>query len=137
MVPGLLPAAGAPAITAQVGTEPACAPHVLPAMLMLGLGRGMGMMTSVSQATGSVAPRDSGAASATFNTAQQVGGSIGTALLNTIAASVTARCLTAHVGPGANRRALQAEATVLVNADRAPTPQSAQERTPEPVDTAT
>ncbi|MFJ9725324.1 MFS transporter [Streptomyces sp. NPDC101209] len=160
MVPGLLLAAGALAIIAQVGTEPAYASHVLPAMLMLGLGMGTAMMTSVSLATGSVAPRDSGAASATFNTAQQVGGSIGTALLNTIAASVTARYLTAHAGPGVNRRALQAEATVhgfnvatwwamgalllaaliaavVVNADRAPTPQSAQERTPEPVDTAT
>ncbi|ALV33965.1 MFS transporter [Streptomyces sp. CdTB01] len=160
MVPGLLLAAGALAIIAQVGTEPAYASHVLPAMLMLGLGMGTAMMTSVSLATGSVAPRDSGAASATFNTAQQVGGSIGTALLNTIAASVTARYLTAHAGPGANRRALQAEATVhgfnvatwwamgalllaaliagvVVNAERAPTPRSAQERTPEPVDTAT
>ncbi|MGW3092670.1 MFS transporter [Streptomyces sp. NPDC001102] len=160
MVPGLLLAAGALAIIAQVGTEPAYASHVLPAMLMLGLGMGTAMMTSVSLATGSVAPRDSGAASATFNTAQQVGGSIGTALLNTIAASVTARYLTAHAGPGANRRALEAEATVhgfnvatwwamgalllaaliagvVVNAERAPTPRSAQERTPEPVDTAT
>jgi EmrB/QacA subfamily drug resistance transporter len=160
MVPGLLLAAGALAIIAQVGTEPAYASHVLPAMLMLGLGMGTAMMTSVSLATGSVAPRDSGAASATFNTAQQVGGSIGTALLNTIAASVTARYLTAHAGPGVNRRALQAEATVhgfnvatwwamgalllaaliagvVVNADRAPVLQGAQERTPEPVDTAT
>ncbi|MFD8300887.1 MFS transporter [Streptomyces sp. NPDC059690] len=160
LVPGLLLAAGALAIIAQVGTEPAYASHVLPAMLMLGLGMGTAMMTSVSLATGSVAPRDSGAASATFNTAQQVGGSIGTALLNTIAASVTARYLTAHAGPGVNRRALQAEATVhgfnvatwwamgalllaaliagvVVNADRAPVLQGAQERTPEPVDTAT
>ena len=159
MVPGLLVAAGALAITAQVGTEPAYASHILPGMLMLGLGMGTAMMTSVSLATGSVAPRDSGAASATFNTAQQVGGSIGTALLNTIAATVTARYLTAHAGPGANPRSVQAEATVhafnvatwwamgslllaatiaglVVNADRAPTPQAAQERTPEPVDTA-
>jgi EmrB/QacA subfamily drug resistance transporter len=159
MVPGLLLAAGALAIIAQVGVEPAYASHILPAMLMLGLGMGTAMMTSVSLATGSVPPRDSGAASATFNTAQQVGGSIGTALLNTIAATVTARYLTAHAGPGVNRRQLAAEATVhgfnvatwwamgalllaaliagvVVNADRAPTPQAAQERTPEPVDTA-
>ncbi|MFF4358619.1 hypothetical protein [Streptomyces sp. NPDC001604] len=102
---------------------------------------------------------DSGVASATFNTARQVGGSIGTALLNTIAATVTARYLTAHAGPGVDPRSLQAEATahgfdvatwwamgslqpaatiagLVVNADRAPTPQTAQERTPEPVDTA-
>jgi EmrB/QacA subfamily drug resistance transporter len=159
MVPGLLVAAGALAIIAQVGVEPAYASHILPGMLMLGLGMGTTMMTSVSLATGSVAPRDSGAASATFNTAQQVGGSIGTALLNTIAATVTARYLTAHAGPGVNKQLLGAKAAVhgfnvatwwamgslllaaliagvVVNADRVPTPQSVQERAPEPVDSA-
>ncbi|MER5442382.1 MFS transporter [Streptomyces sp. NPDC002790] len=112
MVPGLVLAAGGLAIIAQVGTEPAYASHLLPGMLMLGLGMGTAMMTSVSLATGSVAPQDAGAASATFNTAQQVGGSIGTALLNTIAASVTARYLTEHATPGADRRALASRAAV-------------------------
>ncbi|MGI5457302.1 DHA2 family efflux MFS transporter permease subunit [Streptomyces sp. CA-249302] len=158
MVPGLLVAAGGLAIIAQVGVEPAYASHVLPGMIMLGLGMSTAMMTSVSLATGSVAPRDSGAASATFNTAQQVGGSIGTALLNTIAASVTATYLTAHAGPGVDKQLLAAKATVhgfnvatwwalaalllaaviagvVVNADRAPTPQSAEKQAPEPVDT--
>ncbi|MFF9621861.1 MFS transporter [Streptomyces griseosporeus] len=159
MVPGLLLAAGALALIAQVGVEPAYASHILPGMIMLGLGMGTAMMTSVSLATGSVAPRDSGAASATFNTAQQVGGSIGTALLNTIAASVTSRYLTAHGGPGVDRRALQAEATVhgfnvatwwamgalllaaliagvVVDAPRAPAPRGP-EAAPEPVETRT
>ncbi|MBO1334847.1 MFS transporter [Streptomyces sp. VRA16 Mangrove soil] len=112
IVPGLVVAAGGLAIVAQVGTEPAYASHVLPGMILLGLGMGTAMMTSVSLATGSVAPQDAGAASATFNTAQQVGGSIGTALLNTIAASATTRYATAHAGPGVDRRALAAEATV-------------------------
>ncbi|MEU6377753.1 MFS transporter [Streptomyces sp. NPDC046909] len=112
IVPGLLVGAGGLAVIAQVGVEPAYASHVLPGMLMLGLGMSTAMMTSVSLATGSVAPQDSGAASATFNTAQQVGGSIGTALLNTIAASVTARYATAHAGPGVDRRELAARATV-------------------------
>ncbi|MER6356765.1 MFS transporter [Streptomyces sp. NPDC001634] len=157
MVPGLLLAAGALALIAQVGVEPAYASHVLPGMLMLGLGMGTAMMTSVSLATGSVAPRDSGAASATFNTAQQVGGSIGTALLNTIAASVTTRYATAHAGPGVNPRVLEARAAVhgfnvatwwamgalllaaliaatVVDADRAPTPQDHETPVPEPVD---
>ncbi|MER7841005.1 MFS transporter [Streptomyces sp. NPDC096040] len=160
LVPGLLVAAGALALIAQVGVEPAYASHILPGMLMLGLGMGTAMMTSVSLATGGVAPRDSGAASATFNTAQQVGGSIGTALLNTIAASVTTRYATAHAAGIPDRRLLAAKATVhgfnvatwwamaalllgalvagvVVNADRAPAPRDAQERTPEPVDSAT
>ncbi|MEV7977309.1 DHA2 family efflux MFS transporter permease subunit [Streptomyces sp. NPDC086519] len=160
IVPGLLLAAGALALIAQVGVEPAYASHILPGMLMLGLGMGTAMMTSVSLATGNVAPRDSGAASATFNTAQQVGGSIGTALLNTIAASVTTRYATAHAAAVPDRALLAAKAAVhgfnvatwwamaalllgalvagvVVNADRAPTPQAARERTPEPVESAT
>ncbi|MHB9859577.1 DHA2 family efflux MFS transporter permease subunit [Streptomyces sp. YIM S03343] len=160
IVPGLLVAAGALALIAQVGVEPAYASHILPGMLMLGLGMGTAMMTSVSLATGSVAPQDSGAASATFNTAQQVGGSIGTALLNTIAASVTTRYLTAHAAPGADRRLLQAQATVhgfnvatwwamgslllaaliaavVIDAPHAPMPHRAEEAVPQPVESAT
>ncbi|WOX12041.1 MFS transporter [Streptomyces sp. N50] len=160
MVPGLLVAAGALALIAQVGVEPAYPKYILPGMLMLGLGMGTAMMTSVSLATGGVAPRDSGAASATFNTAQQVGGSIGTALLNTIAATVTTRYATAHAGPGANKRLLEAKAAVhgfnvatwwamasillaaliagvLVNADRVPTPGAVAKETPQqPVETS-
>lgn len=160
MVPGLLLAAGALALIAQVGVEPAYASHVLPGMLMLGLGMGTTMMTSVSLATGGVAPRDSGAASATFNTAQQVGGSVGTALLNTIAASVTTRYATAHARLGADPGELRARAAVhgfnvatwwamgalllaaliagtVVNADRAPTSQDRAAPAPEPVETIT
>lgn len=159
IVPGLLLASGALALIAQVGVEPAYASHILPGMLMLGLGMGTAMMTSVSLATGSVPPRDSGAASATFNTAQQVGGSIGTALLNTIAASVTARYATAHAAPGVDRRMLEAQATVhgfnvatwwamgalllgaliagtVIDAPYAPTPHTAGEPVPQPVESA-
>ena len=46
-----------------------------------------------------VAPQDAGVASATLNTGQQIGGSIGTSLLNTLAASATASYLTAHITP--------------------------------------
>jgi EmrB/QacA subfamily drug resistance transporter len=157
IVPGLLLAAGALAIIAQVGVAPAYASHILPGMLMLGLGMGTAMMTSISLATVSVAPRDAGAASATFNTAQQVGGSIGTALLNTIAASVTTRYATAHAAPGVDRRALASRAAVhgfnvatwwamgalllaaliagvVVNADRMPAPEGRPAPVPEPVE---
>jgi hypothetical protein len=44
-----------------------------------------------------VAPEDAGVASASVNTGQQLGGSIGTSLLNTVAAGATAAYLTAHV----------------------------------------
>jgi EmrB/QacA subfamily drug resistance transporter len=61
-------------------------------------GAGMGLIFGMAAATGTfgVAPRDAGVASASINTGQQLGGSIGTALLNTIAASATASYLADH-----------------------------------------
>ena len=49
--------------------------------------------TAIANATLGVEPSDSGVASATVNASQQVGGSLGVALLSTIAASATARYL--------------------------------------------
>jgi len=62
----------------------------------MGFGMGVTFMAAISTATSRVAPHEQGAASATLNTMQQVGGSIGTALLNTIAASATTSWLTDH-----------------------------------------
>ncbi|MGW8796920.1 MFS transporter [Streptomyces sp. NPDC055775] len=59
--------------------------HVLPNLLFLGLGLGMVFATVMNLATYGVAVRDAGVASAMVSTSQQVGGSIGTALLNTLA----------------------------------------------------
>ncbi len=44
-----------------------------------------------------MAQRDAGIASASVNTGQQLGGAIGTALLNTIAASATTSYLASHL----------------------------------------
>lgn len=64
--------------------------HVLPPLVCLGLGLGMIFATAMNLATAGVAARDAGVASAMVNTSQQVGGSIGTALLNTLATSAAA-----------------------------------------------
>jgi EmrB/QacA subfamily drug resistance transporter len=64
--------------------------HVLPASLVFGLGLGTVFGFASNTATRTVQPRDSGVASAMVNVAQQVGAAIGTALLNTVAATVTA-----------------------------------------------
>ena len=64
--------------------------HVLPGLVVTGLGLGLIFAPSTASATAGIAPRDAGAASAMVNTAQQIGGSMGTALLNTIAV-ITAR----------------------------------------------
>ena len=63
--------------------------HVLPGLLVMGLGLGLVFAPAMSSATLGVEPSDAGVASATVNTMQQIGGSIGTALLSTLAASAT------------------------------------------------
>lgn len=66
---------------------------VLPALIGIGLGMGLIFSAAFNTATAGVAPQDAGVASATVNTMQQIGGSIGTALLSTIFASTVASSL--------------------------------------------
>ncbi|MFF4379480.1 MFS transporter [Kitasatospora sp. NPDC001547] len=95
--PGLLLAAGGMAWLTQMRVDSAWAAMVLPAELLIGFGMGLVFMPAMSLATLGVAPNEAGAASATINSAQQVGGSVGTALLNTVAASATASFLATRV----------------------------------------
>jgi EmrB/QacA subfamily drug resistance transporter len=57
---------------------------VLPGAMVLGIGFGLTMAPSFATATYGVAPGDAGVASAMVNTSQQVGGSLGVALLSTL-----------------------------------------------------
>ena len=84
---GLLVSAAALFGLHLVGLHSSYVSHVLPYLLVLGVGFGLSVAPSFSTGTLGLAPQDAGVGSATLNTAQQVGGSIGTALLNTIAAS--------------------------------------------------
>ncbi|WP_327071055.1 MFS transporter [Kitasatospora sp. NBC_01302] len=61
--------------------------HLLPPLIAVGLGIGLMIAPAMNLAVSGVAAADAGVASATVNTMQQIGGSIGTALLNTLAAS--------------------------------------------------
>ncbi|MFV2110046.1 MFS transporter [Micromonospora sp. LOL_015] len=65
----------------------------LPAEILIGLGLGCALSPAIAAATGGVREEDTGAASAGVNAVTQLGGSIGTALLNSIAATVTATAL--------------------------------------------
>jgi EmrB/QacA subfamily drug resistance transporter len=58
--------------------------HVLPAMIVLGAGLGMTFVPITISATSGVAPADSGLASGLLTTTQQVGGSLGLAILSTV-----------------------------------------------------
>jgi EmrB/QacA subfamily drug resistance transporter len=70
-----------------VGVDTAYASHVLPGLLIIGTGMGLVFSSALATATFGVEPSDAGVASAMVNTMQQVGGSIGTALLSTLAAT--------------------------------------------------
>ncbi|HZD96719.1 MAG TPA: MFS transporter [Micromonosporaceae bacterium] len=89
-------AAIAMAMLAQLGLTSTYAAHVLPALLVMGFGLGLVFAPAMNNATAGVAPDDAGVASATVNTMQQVGGSIGTALLSTLAASAATSYLHSH-----------------------------------------
>ncbi|MFG2634047.1 MFS transporter [Streptomyces sp. NPDC048362] len=103
MVPGMLLAASGLLLLTRMTVHSSYTGEILPALLLLGLGMGLTFMPVFATATAGVAPRDSGVTSATVNTAQQVGGSIGTALLNTIATTSGAAYVTAHLHRPAQR----------------------------------
>ena len=102
--------------TLQVTT--AYLPHVVVAMVITSLGMGMTFVSVSSTALFNIQPQDTGAASAVLSTAQQIGGSFGTAIQNTIfvssaAAFGTAAFLKAKVsGQMINAHLVKAEASV-------------------------
>ncbi|MFF6979665.1 MFS transporter [Streptomyces sp. NPDC008343] len=106
MGPGFLVAAVGMLLLTQLEIGSSYAALLLPAMLLLGLGMGTAFMPAMSLATQGVKPQDAGVASAMVNTSQQVGGAIGTALLNTIAASATTAYVADHIA-GATSRSQQ------------------------------
>ncbi|HEY6762948.1 MAG TPA: MFS transporter [Baekduia sp.] len=83
-----------------IGLDSSYATHVLPGLLVMGLGLGLVFAPAMSSATLGVEPSDAGVASAAVNTMQQIGGSIGTALLSTLAASAASSAV-ADAGPAA------------------------------------
>ncbi|MEU7498233.1 MFS transporter [Streptomyces griseofuscus] len=96
LVPGMLLATGGLLLLTRLTPHSSYAGEILPSLVLLGLGLGLTFMPVFATATAGVAPRDAGVTSATVNTAQQVGGSIGTALLNTIATTSAAAYVAAR-----------------------------------------
>ena len=84
---------------------------VLPALVILGLGFGCIVAPAFNTATQGVDFKDAGVASAMVNTMQQVGGSIGTALLSTFAAHATSHYLASHRQAGISGNLTRAAAT--------------------------
>jgi EmrB/QacA subfamily drug resistance transporter len=92
----LLNAAGMAWLT-RIGMHSGYASALLGPLMVTGVGMGLVFGAAANTGTFEVAPRDAGIASASVNTGQQLGGSIGTALLNTIAASATTNYLASRL----------------------------------------
>ncbi len=104
---GLLASAGMALLT-RIGVDTGYAGTVLPGLVVLGLGLGLIFSSAMNTATAGVDRRDAGVASATVNTMQQVGGSIGTALLSTLSANA----ISSYLADREPTPAVQAAATL-------------------------
>ena len=84
----MLAAAGMAVLT-QVPVNGTYAADLLPGLIPMSIGMGLVFVPITLLGTGGVGREDAGLASGLFNTAQQVGGSLGLAILSTVAASRT------------------------------------------------
>jgi len=92
----LIAAGGLSILAAQLGLRTSYLDWILPALVLVGAGLGVVFGCALNTATYGTGAADAGVAAALVNTNQQVGGSIGTALLNTLAASALASYLLTH-----------------------------------------
>ncbi|MEU5973840.1 MFS transporter [Streptomyces sp. NPDC047315] len=112
MGPGFLAAALGMLMLTQLDVDSSFTTLILPAQLLLGLGMGTAFMPAMALATTGVEPTDAGVASAMVNTSQQVGGAIGTALLNTIASSATTSFIADRAAGATNPQLLELQGMV-------------------------
>ena len=87
MVPGLVAASAGMLMLSRITPDTSYTTHVLPALLIMSSGMALVFIPLTSTSLHAVSPHDTGVASAMLNTSQQIGGSLGTALLNTVAAT--------------------------------------------------
>jgi EmrB/QacA subfamily drug resistance transporter len=109
---GLLVSAIGMVMLTRIGVDTGFWTHVFPASVVISFGMGVTFGPMSNTALVGVADHDAGVASALINTTQQIGGSLGTALLNTIFTSAVAGYLVDHQNSGADPKALLATATV-------------------------
>jgi hypothetical protein len=95
---GLSVAGGGALLLTRIGLHSDYTSHLLPSLILLGAGIGLVIATATGAATARLDDADAGVAAATVNAAQQVGGSVGVALLNTVAAAAAITYASAHLG---------------------------------------
>ncbi len=100
MVPGLVAGAVGMLWLAQLQPDSEYLTHLLPPMIIMSVGMAFVFIPTATVALHAIFHRDAGVASATINTSQQVGGSLGTALMNTVAVTATTAYLASHIDEG-------------------------------------
>ncbi|HET9659243.1 MAG TPA: MFS transporter [Thermomicrobiales bacterium] len=90
MVAGMSLGAIGMVLLTQLHVDSSYLTHIVPTLVLEGLGLGLIFSTASNNATLGLLRSDAGVGSATTNASQQIGGSIGTALLSTLAATATA-----------------------------------------------
>jgi EmrB/QacA subfamily drug resistance transporter len=100
MVPGLIFAGIGLLMLTRITPETGYATHVLPSLLIMSSGMALVFIPLTSTSLHGVSGRDTGVASAMVNTSQQIGGSLGVALLNTIAATAATSYAATHTELG-------------------------------------
>jgi EmrB/QacA subfamily drug resistance transporter len=93
LAPGLVLIALALVLFAQAPVHGSYLQHVLPSMLLLGIGAGVCFPALMNVAMSGASPRDAGLASGLVNTTAQVGGALGLAVLATLSTSRSAHLL--------------------------------------------
>jgi MFS family permease len=96
MTGGLLLGMGGLFLFSTLSVTSAYLTTVLPAEVIVSLGMGLSFVAMSSTALIGVSPQDAGVASALVNATQQTGGTMGAALINTIATSATVSYVAAH-----------------------------------------
>jgi EmrB/QacA subfamily drug resistance transporter len=94
---GMLLGGASAALLTRLGLHSGYAGYILPSVLLIGAGLGFIFAPAADTGTAGVPPRDTGVASATVNSGNQLGGSIGTSLLNSLFAGAIASYIAAHV----------------------------------------
>ncbi|HEY6744776.1 MAG TPA: MFS transporter [Mycobacteriales bacterium] len=112
MIPGLALSVVGMLWLTQVTAETSYLTHVLPAELLMSFGMAAVFIPASSTALVGVDEHDAGVASALLNTSQQIGGSLGTALLNTLYASAVTSYLAARVKVPEDVQRLQGDALI-------------------------
>lgn len=93
LIPGLILISGALALFTRAPVEGGYWEHVMPVMLLLGLGAGLAFPSLMTLAMSSATQKDAGLASGLVNTTAQVGAAVGLALLATLSSTRTGNLL--------------------------------------------